>query len=225
MQAEDVGQQTRVLELAVRHVDAHVDGPVEENLPLRDLAAHIIDDPAAERNDQADLLHVRQELHRAYQAATRMIPSNERFEPIDAFRIEPHDGLVIDLVLVAIHGLTDLGLQLQPGDGGRTHGHVEECIRTSAIRLGVVHRDVGVPQHVLGIGVPVLAGRDPDARGHGDTMPVDVDRGGQAGLHPLDDRSDRARLRDCGAAARTRPHRTAPRCPPDGVRPGAAAPT
>ena len=51
----------------------------------------------------------------------------------------------------------------------------------------MIHGDVGVAQHVLGIRVAALAGGDPHAGCDGNAVPVDIDRLGEAGLHPLDD--------------------------------------
>ena len=56
--------------------------------------------------------------------------------------------------------------------------------------LGVIHRDVCVAQHIFGIAVVAVAGRDADARGHGNPVAIDIDRCGETCLHPGDDRMD-----------------------------------
>ena len=120
-----------------------------------------------------------------------MMPPHQRLEVAGALGVEIDDRLVVHLELPAIHRLTQLGLQAKPGDRSRVHAGVERRRSASIARLGVVHRDVSVTEHLFGVGVPALAGRDADAGGHHDLVTVEVHRCRQALLHALHDRRDR----------------------------------
>ena len=103
---EDVGEQTRAPELAVRQVDADVDDAVVRALPLGDLPAHLVDDPTPEGDQQPGLVHDRQELHGPHETAIGVVPAHQRLEVVGALRIEIDDRLVMHLELPAIHRLT-----------------------------------------------------------------------------------------------------------------------
>ena len=74
------------------------------------------------------------------------------------------------------------------------HAGVEHRRRAAVARLGVVHGDVGIAQHVFGVGVPTFARRDADAGRHHDFVTVEVHRSREAFLHALHDRRDRVWL-------------------------------
>ena len=161
---------------------------------MRDLTAHLVDDPALELHHQAGLVHGGQEVEGRHESELGMTPAHERLEVIRAFVVEIDDRLVVHLELLAFHRRAELGLQPETGHHPGVHRGVEHGTRTAAARLGVVHRDVGIAQHVLGVRMGAAADRDADAGRHRDLVPVELDRRRDPRLHPLHDRPDRARF-------------------------------
>ena len=102
---EDVGEQTRAPELAMRQVDADVDDAVVRALPLSDLSADLVDDPTAKGDHEPGFVHDRQELRRPHQASVGVMPAHQCLEVVGALRIEIDDRLVVHFELAAIHRL------------------------------------------------------------------------------------------------------------------------
>ena len=98
---ERVGEDQAELgvgELAVADVDADDQpGALRELAPLGELRAGGLEDPAAERHDQAGLLGDRDELRRLDEAAVAVGPARERLEAGDPAGRGLHDRLVDDL--------------------------------------------------------------------------------------------------------------------------------
>ena len=103
-------EQARVPELAVGHVHRDVG---DRGTPRGELPADLVDDPVAERDDQAGLGHRRQELAREQETAFRVAPAHERFEPVGAAADEVDDRLVVHLELLLVQGAADVCIQVQ----------------------------------------------------------------------------------------------------------------
>ena len=141
--------------------------------------------------------------------------------PDDARRREVVDRLVLEEQLVVLDRVAQRLFGLDAADGPRPDLLVEHRDAVAAVRLGVVHRGVGLVQH--GLGVDVRGARrngQPDARGHDDLAAVDRRTVG------ADRRRSRARCRPRrrrrrrrAARRRTRRRPSGPRCRRRGARP------
>ena len=58
----------------------------------------------------------------------------------------------MDLELVQLDRLLQLGLQLEPLDHALVHRRLEDAVAALAVALRHVHRDVGVAEQLLGVG-------------------------------------------------------------------------
>ena len=103
----------------------------------------------AQGEDEAGLLGQGDELVRREQAALGMLPAHERLEADRALGRERDDRLVDEPQLVALEGPPQVGLELEHGHRPRVHGVVEDLVAVAPLRLGPVHRGVGVAQQVL----------------------------------------------------------------------------
>src|SRR4029078_6057647 len=103
--------------------DRQPEGRGDARAPLGDLAAALADDPAADVDDEADLLGQRDERRRHEQAALRVGPADERLDGDRAARRDLDDRLVGDLELVPGERLAEIRFELQavlhegPGPG------------------------------------------------------------------------------------------------------------
>ncbi len=131
------------------------------------------EDPPAERHDEAGLLGDGDEVIRQHQPAFRVLPAHQRFEPHDASGPERHDRLVVHQEIAAVDAAPQVGLELEQGHRALVHVAVEDLVAGLALGLGAVHRDVGVAQDLLGVGVAGRAVGDTDRGGHQDIVPVD----------------------------------------------------
>ena len=120
------------------------------------LAASLLEHPAADGDDQAGLLGERDEVERRDRPARRVHPAEQRLDAVVGTLVEANDRLVVDLELVQLEGALQLGLELEPLDHALVHRRLEHAIAALAVALGHVHRDVGVPQQLLGVGRPEL---------------------------------------------------------------------
>ena len=84
--------------------------------------------------------------------AVGVLPAHERLEPGDASRLERHDRLVDEAQLPEVDRVLEIVAQLVTGPDRGMHGRVEDREAGLAIRLGHVHRHVGVTDQLLRIG-------------------------------------------------------------------------
>ena len=91
-----------------------------------------------------------------------MLPADQRFGADHFARLKLHDRLVVDDELLAFDGAPQFRLQAESGYDGVVHRRFEDLESGLALRLGGVHRHVGVAQQLIG-GVAVLADGDADA--------------------------------------------------------------
>ena len=96
------------------------------------------------------------------QPAPRMVPSRQALESRPVSIAEACDRLKIRNELLL--GDTSAQFDLKPGRRarGRVHRRIEYAHRVSTGRLGLVHRAVGHPQQLGGIGRGTAIDRNPD---------------------------------------------------------------
>ena len=121
-------------------------------VPLEDLAAGALLDPAADRLDQAAVLGDRDELGRVEQAALGVLPADQRLEAGDLAGAQADHRLVVERELVAVERVAQLAFDLEPAHRAGPHLGVEEDAAGAAAFLGPVHRRVGVADQQLGVG-------------------------------------------------------------------------
>ena len=143
------------LELLDREVDADRQRRAsrERLVQANAFATGLLEDPAADRDDQAGLLGERNELQsagssRASGASSGGAPRRRRSSSL----VEADDRLVVDLELVQLERVLELGLQLEPFDDALVHRRLEDAVAALAVALRHVHRDVGVSEQLLRVG-------------------------------------------------------------------------
>ena len=160
-----LGGERRIGQLPRREVHRHVHAGVVAH-PGRRVAAGEVQGAAPERNDESGLFGERHEDRRRDTALHRVIPADQRLDAHDALRREFHDRLVVEQELAAV-GIVEcaaqVGLQAQPPHHRLEHARLEQLVAAAAVRLGEVHRHVGVTQHVAGR-VDRLGDGDAEAR-------------------------------------------------------------
>ena len=105
--------------------------------------------PLADFDDDSRLLGQRNELSWRHHAAVRVVPAHQRFGPDDLLRAQLHDRLIHHRQFATIHCLAQIGLQLDAVQHGRMHAAFVQHGARLAARLGMIHRDVGVAQHLV----------------------------------------------------------------------------
>ena len=68
-------------------------------------------------------------------------------------RLQLDDRLVVDAELLALERAPELRFEREPLDRRRMHRRIERLVLAAALRLGAVHRGVGVAQQVVGAAV------------------------------------------------------------------------
>ena len=129
--------------------------------PRRVLPAELLDDPVADRFDQAHLLRERDELARLDQATARLRPADQRFDADHAPRGEVDQRLVVEHPALVLDGLPQPRAERQLAHGVGVARRVHERPAGTHL-LAAEHRVVGVPQDRLG--VVAVVREDADAR-------------------------------------------------------------
>ena len=113
-------RQALARELPGREVDAHAQRLVFGIVlgPGPDLVAGFSQAPVANGEDQAGVLGQGNEVHGRQQAAFRVLPSNESFEPHDFQTAQLHHRLVVEDKLAAVDGAAEIRVA-QPRTGTR----------------------------------------------------------------------------------------------------------
>jgi hypothetical protein len=134
-------------QLARRHVDPDVRVHAGR-VPLADVAADLAQHPVAERLDHARPLGDRDEVGgRDELAAHRVAPAHQGLDADHRAIGQPHDGLVVDLELLALDRPPQPGGRLESCDGVAGGGAEQVDSPTRGLRL--VHRRIGVLAHRL----------------------------------------------------------------------------
>ena len=118
--------------------------------PRRGLLAGGLEHPRADLDDQPALLGERDELGRRDEPARRVLPAQQRLGRGDLAGVEVEDRLVDEEQLVAGDRAAQVVLEREPVVRGDVHLVAELGVAVAAGALGLVERDVGVAQQVLG---------------------------------------------------------------------------
>ena len=109
--------------------------------------------PLADRDDQAGALGRLEELAGQEQPALGMVPAHERLDPDGAAGRDLDDRLVVQDELVTPERVRELVLHAHPDASGAAHRVVEHLdLARGAVRLGEVHRRVGLAEQRFGRG-------------------------------------------------------------------------
>ena len=123
------------------------------------LAAGLLEDPAADRDDEASLFGEWDEAERRNHPALRVHPAQQRLDAVIGARREVDHRLVVNLELLELQSPLELGLQLEPLDDLLVHRRLEYSVAPFAVPLRHVHRNVSVAQELLRVRSPeVVAG-------------------------------------------------------------------
>ena len=157
---------------------------------MRELARGALEHEQAEIDDQADFLGGGDEFGRRQAAELGMIPARQRLEAGNGAILQPHDRLVQHLDLLALDGAAQFRFHGQPVGLARAHGRLEDFDAVAADPLGVIHRELGVLEHLLGVARLVFGERQPDRGGDEDFAVVEADRRAQGAAHGLGEGHD-----------------------------------
>lgn len=155
----------RLQDLLNREVDVHP--KIEARrfpTPLRKASRGFHKDEASDRDDQPHVFRERDEFAGQNVARDRVTPPHERLEPGDSFVRERHDRLVNDTEFFALDCHAQVARERQPTCSLQMHVLIEECVTRTTEGLRVIHRRVGIAQHVFDALVTRLHEGDPDRR-------------------------------------------------------------
>ena len=171
--------------------------------PGRGVATGLLDDPGAERDDDADLFGDGDEIVGRHQAARRVAPSQQRLAAGDGL------GPGVDLRLVVEFEF--LVRDARAADPARA-GAAPECARPSRIRrsdrccgpsdLDAIHRHIGVLQQDIRVRPVVGTDGDADADAEKGLAPVEIEGLGHRLDEPPGEARRPARASRCRPAAR-----------------------
>ena len=160
--------------------------------PGSELAARIVEHPVAERNDEARLLGDADELYRRDRAFLRVRPAGEHLESGQAPRVELEDRLVDEVEPFLRDRVPQLTLEPELCGHFGVQGAVEDRVSALALRLGAIHRYIGIAHHLVVRLVGQRAGRDADARTRRYGNPFQGQRFGEHLLQALGEHDDLA---------------------------------
>ena len=114
------------------------------------LRERVLQRPRADGHDHPGLLGDGDEVDGQDDAVALAVPPQERLGAHHPAVGEAHDRLVEELELVALDGLAQRGLEVEPGGDPLLQLVAEQLDAGAAEVLGPVHRGVGVAQQLLG---------------------------------------------------------------------------
>ena len=143
---------------------------------VADLATRLFEDPVPEGHDQPGLLRQRDERGRGDEPELRMIPSGQRLEADDPTGPRVDLRLIVQLEVTRLERRAQIALEgvLHERAGAQVGG--VDLVRRAAVRLGAVHRDVGVLHQRLGVGAAHRSDGDADAGADDQLSAVDGER-------------------------------------------------
>jgi hypothetical protein len=149
------------------------------------LAHRLVDCPGGERLNAAGFLGERDEHRRRNGAAGRMFPARQRLEAAQRIGLQRVQRLVGEGQLALADRAPQVGFELQAAAELFVQAGVEQREPALAFGLGLVHRQVGVAQHLVGLAVAHVAEGDADARRRPQLGAVDAHRLVQRLQHTL----------------------------------------
>ena len=108
-----------------------------------------------------------------------VVPARQRLEAGHRAVLEPHDRLVEDGDLFALERPAQVRLERPTVGLARAHRGLEQLDAVAADALGVVHRELGVLEHLLGAVRLAVAEREPGRGGEDQLAVVEGDRRAQ----------------------------------------------
>ena len=105
-----------------------------------------------------------------------MIPARQRLEAGDRAIFQPHDRLVQDGDFLALDGAAQFGFQRQPVGLARAHRRLVDVDAVAADALGMIHRQLGVLDDLVGQLRLRIAEREADRGGEENLAVVEGDR-------------------------------------------------
>src|SRR5205807_9223704 len=118
-------------------------------LPAFHLKARLQQHPPTNRNDRARFFGYGDEIVWRDQAALRMLPTNQSLKPYEHTRVEPDNGLVVDVELASIDRATQIAFELQQMNRASVHILVEDDISGFAQRFRLIHCGVRVAEEIF----------------------------------------------------------------------------
>ena len=160
----DARDEVRLAELMDRQVDRdpHVDAVLR---PRGHLRARGLDDPVAERVDQAEAFGERDEEVGADHAAHRMMPAQQRLDAADHVPARVDLRLIVQFELPAIDGLAQVVDEVELVGHVAVHVRLEQRVRPATGALRGLHGRVGLGQQTAAI---AMIGIDDHADRHAD---------------------------------------------------------
>ena len=168
-------------QLARRDVDADEQriALAQGALPGAELPGGALEHEQAKLDDQPGLFGDGDEFGGRHPAQFRMVPARQRLEAGDGAVVEPHDRLVEDGDLVALDRAAQIGFDRQPVGLARAHRRLEHFDAVAAAALGVIHRELGVLEHLFAALRLAVAERHADRAGQENLAVVERDRRAQ----------------------------------------------
>ncbi len=124
-----------------------------------------------------------------------MVPANHRLEPGDGLVVETDDRLVEDLDLLAAEGAAEIGFERREVGAVLAQRRPEGLDAVSAEALGMIHADLGVLDHLLGLDLLAVVHGDADRRGEERLLLAERDRRAERPADRLGKGRDPLRLR------------------------------
>ena len=137
--------QARLLHLHRRQIDRNL----HMRRPARRPGQRLIDHPGADRHDQAGFLGHRHEIQRRDHAQFRVMPTQQCFEPGNAFVLAVHNRLEQQAQLITIQRGGQIGFQLAALGHGLGHFRGKAAGRAAALFLHPVQRQISAAQQIF----------------------------------------------------------------------------
>ena len=164
----DVVAQQRVGKLGRREVHGELEPGAAgvDPLPVAHLTARDREHRPADARHQARLVRDADEAFGLRQRMAGPVPAGQRLDRHELLRFEIDDRLVVHLDLVPLDRLLESDHELVPRPDTVEHPPVEARERALPVTLGLVHRQIGIPEDLLrGYATRQPVG-DPDAGAH-----------------------------------------------------------
>ena len=150
--------------------------------PPRGLRASRVQDPLAERQDQAGLVGLGDEVLGIEQAALGVQPADQRLDPHDGPRRGVDLRLVDQLKLALLQAALEVPLERAAQAQRHLHARLEHAEGGAPLVLGAIERDAGALDHLVARLAAADQG-DADAGASDHLLAVEIERLGEARQH------------------------------------------
>ena len=142
--------------------------------PAGGIGAGLLQNPFAQRHDQAGLFGDRDELDGRHHAPFGMMPADEGLAAGDLAAFDVDDRLIVELELVVHDRLAQIQLEGAARLHAGVHLELEEAVDAAAVGLGAVERQIGVLHQGVRLVAVARGHGDADAGPHDDLMAVEI---------------------------------------------------